>query len=227
SHYTDEFKRLREGLFGLHRPFQPYTRGRRFAPPGGALATTRSSLLAQAAGPVAETLREAVILATVILQPGLIHRFESALERLELTGDDHETLRRLILTHADAPDLAEAIRQSAPAALDALMARPHVALAAPTRHVQDPDLATLFLAEELAKLEAWRGARREIADAVEDMGGLPDEGLTWRLTKAAEARHRSDKSGPNDSADLGEDRAALSRHLQSLLDSEVWVKKNR
>ncbi|OYX25744.1 MAG: DNA primase [Rhodobacterales bacterium 32-66-7] len=227
SHYTDEFKRLREGLFGLHRPFQPYTRGRRFAPPGGALATTRSSLLAQAAGPVAETLREAVILATVILQPGLIHRFESALERLELTGDDHETLRRLILTHADAPDLADAIRQSAPAALDALMARPHVALAAPTRHVQDPELATLFLAEELAKLEAWRGARREIADAVEDMGGLPDEGLTWRLTKAAEARHRSDKSGPNDSADLGEDRAALSRHLQSLLDSEVWVKKNR
>ena len=225
THYTEEVKRLREGLFGQRRPFQPGNR--RFVPPGGALATTRSSLLAQAVGPVTETLREAVILATVILQPGLIHRFESALERLELTGNDHEVLRQLILTHADAPDLVGKLRQTAPTALDALMARPHVALAMPARHVQEVDLAALCLAEELAKLEAWRGSRREIADAVEDMGGLPDEGLTWRLSKAAEARHRSDKSGPTDTADLGEDRAALSRHLQALIDSKVWIKKNR
>jgi DNA primase len=107
------------------------------------------------------------------------------------------------------------------------MSRPHVAIAPPVRNLQDDDLAALCLAEELAKLEARRGARREIADAMEDMEGLPDEGLTWRLTKAAEARHRSDRTGPNDSADLGEDRAALSRQLQRLIDDQVWVKKNR
>ena len=168
-----------------------------------------------------------MILATLILHPALIHRFESALERMDLTGDDHDTLRQMILAGADLPDLHSKIAQSAPHALDALMSRPHVAIAPPVRNIADDDLAALCLAEELAKLEARRGARREIEDAMEDMDGLPDEGLTWRLTQAAEARHRSERSGPSDSADLGEDRAALSRHLQSLIDDQVWVKKNR
>jgi DNA primase len=107
------------------------------------------------------------------------------------------------------------------------MSRPHVAIAPPIRNREDDDLAALCLAEELAKLEARRGARREIEDAMEDMDGLPDEGLTWRLSQAAEARHRSEKSGTPVAADLGEDRAALSRHLQSLIDSQVWIKKSR
>ena len=234
NHYAEEMKRLRRDLFGGYgapaRPFQPgpYRPGqRRFAPPGGALASTRSSLLAQASGPVEETLREAVILATLILHPALIHRFESALERLDLTAPDHEDLRRLILTHADDPDLQARIRDRAPAALDALLSRPHVAIAPPVRHAGDDALATLCLAEELAKLDARRGARREIEEAVEDMQGLADEGLTWRLTQAAAARHRAERTENNDSADLGEDRVALSRQLQSLIDSQVWVKKNR
>ncbi|MFN3992417.1 MAG: DNA primase [Tabrizicola flagellatus] len=230
THYAEEMKRLRLELFGANqaRPFQPGPwRGRKFAPPGGALASTRSSLLAQAQGPVDEILREAVILATLILHPALIHRFESALERLDLTGEDHDTLRQMILAGADMPDLHAKIAQSAPAALDALMSRPHVAIAPPVRNRQDDDLAALCLAEELAKLEARRGARREIEDAMEDMDGLPDEGLTWRLSQAAEARHRSERMAQSDSQDLGEDRAALSRHLQSLIDSQVWVKKNR
>ena len=231
SHYAEEMKRLRLELFGTGqaRPFQPGPfRGRgKYAPPGGALASTRSSLLAQGSGRVDEILREAVILATCILHPTLIHRFESALERLDLTGDDHDTLRQMILAGADWPDLHHRIAQSAPAALDALLSRPHVAIAPPVRNRDDDELAALCLAEELAKLEARRGARREIEDAMEDMEGLPDEGLTWRLSQAAEARHRSEKGGTKDSSDLGEDRTALSRHLQSLIDSQVWVKKNR
>lgn len=230
AHYAEEMKRLRLELFGAGqaRPFQPgpWRKGK-FAPPGGALATTRSSLLAQAQGPVDEVLREAVILATLILHPALIHRFESALERLDLTGDDHDTLRQMVLAGADMPDLQAKIAQSAPAALDALFSRPHVAIAPPVRNREDDELAALCLAEELAKLEARRGSRREIEDAMEDMDGLPDEGLTWRLSQAAEARHRSDKSGITDSSDLGEDRAALSRQLQRLIDDQVWVKKNR
>lgn len=234
SHYAEEMKRLRRELFGTQdgppRPFQPgpFRPGRgKFAPPGGALASTRSSLLAQASGPVDEVLREAVILATLVLHPALIHRFESALERLDLTGDDHDMLRQMILAGGDMPDLQAKIAQSAPAALDALLSRPHVAIAPPVRNREDHELAALCLAEELAKLESRRGARREIEDAMEDMDGLPDEGLTWRLSQAAEARHRSEKGRGSDTTDLGEDRAALSRHLQSLIDSQVWVKKNR
>ena len=201
NHYADAIKGLRAELFGTntqaYRPFQPgpFRPGRKFAPPGGALATTRSSLLAQGQGPVEETLREAVILATLILHPALIHRFSSALERLDLTGDDHETLRQMVLAGADLPDLHARIAASAPHALDALMTRPHVAIAPPVRNSADDDLAALCLAEELAKLEARRGARREIEDAMEDMDGLADESVTWRISKMNEARFQAE-AGP-------------------------------
>ena len=89
----------------------------------------------------------------------------------------------------------------------------------------DVDLATLCLAEEMAKLDAHRAARREIEDAVLDLTGLADEGLTWRLSQAAEARHRADHPARDDANDMGEDRAALSSHLQALIDDRVWEKK--
>jgi DNA primase len=105
------------------------------------------------------------------------------------------------------------------------MRRPHVQIAPPVRNRADVDLATLCLAEEMAKLDAHRAARREIEDAVLDLTGLADEGLTWRLSKAAEARHRADHPARDDANDMGEDRAALSSRLQALIDDRVWEKK--
>jgi DNA primase len=93
------------------------------------------------------------------------------------------------------------------------------------RNRTDKEMATLCLAEEFAKLTAHRGARREIEDAVEDLDSLADEGLTWRLSQAAAARHRADNPSREDAADLGEDRTALMNHLQNLIDGQIWVKK--
>jgi DNA primase len=59
----------------------------------------------------------------------------------------------------------------------------------------------MCLAEELAKLDARRGHARELAEAVEDLSGLSDEGLTWRLSRAAEAL---DKAGRGDGEDTTE-----------------------
>ncbi len=53
---------------------------------------------------------------------------------------------------------------------------------------------------------------------MEDMVGLPDEGLTWRLAQAAEAVHRSERLAIEDQSDMGEDRIALSRSLQRLIE---------
>ncbi|WP_430463549.1 DNA primase [Tabrizicola sp.] len=229
AHYGEDIKRLRLELFGQGGARVPAFRGSRFVPKGTPLpasASARQSLLAQGQA-VEETLREAVILASLILHPGLIHRFESALERLDLIGEDHNRLRALLLAHADedAATLNEILQAQAGAALDALMRRPHVQIAPPVRNRADADLATLCLAEELAKLDAHRAARREIEDAVHDLTGLADEGLTWRLSKAAEARHRADHPARDDANDMGEDRAALSNHLQALIDDRVWEKK--
>jgi DNA primase len=64
-----------------------------------------------------------------------------------------------------------------------------------------------------------------VAEAEEDMQGLVDEGVTWRLSQAAEARYKAGQAPMEDANDLGEDRQAMSRTLQNLIDKEVWVKK--
>ena len=227
SHYGEEIKRLRLDLFGnrARLNWQPQRKGKFPEPPQSALSSTKGSLLATASGRIDETLREAVILATLITHPTLIPRFESALERMELTGDDHNAIRTILLSHLDPDTVEDRLRRAAPAALDALMSRPHVLIAPPVRSRADTSLATLCLAEELAKLDAQRGARREIEDGIEDFTGLVDEGLTWRLSQANEARHRADQPPRHDTAQMGEDRAALSDHLQSLINSRVWEKK--
>ena len=226
AHYGEEVKRLRWELFGTRRP-APGTPGRRFGappPPMMPLPTTRGSLFALDDG-AGERLREAVILATLILHPGLIARFEGGIERLDLHGPGHARLRDLILRHADAPDLREKIAADAGADLDALFALSHVQIAPPVRNAGDREIAETCLAEELAKLEAARGVQREVREAAEDLEGLADEGVTWRLGQAAQARNRAGRIAKDDGNDLGEDRAALSAHLQSLIDAEIWVKK--
>ena len=227
SHYGEEVKRLRLDLFGTRaRPtWTPQRKGKFTEAPHNALAVTRGSLLATAPDRIDEVLREAVILATLITHPTLIQRFESALERMDLTGEGHAEIRDILLSHMDPATVEDRLRRAAPAALDALMSRPHVLIAPPVRNRADADLATSCLAEELAKLDARRGARREIEDAIEDLTGIADEGLTWRLSQASAARHRADQPPRADAAELGEDRAALSNHLQSLINAKVWEKK--
>ena len=140
---------------------------------------------------------------------------------------DHSSLRDHLLANSakNSASLRENLQHHANAALETLFARTHVQIAPPIRNHDDTELALLCLAEELAKLDAHRGARKEIEDAVEDLSGLADEGLTWRLSQAALARHRADNPPREDAADLGENRSALSKHLQNMIDGEVWVKK--
>ncbi len=140
----------------------------------------------------------------------------------------HERLRHALLVaahDAGAEDLAAKVAASAGPELEKLMGLAHVQIAPPVRSGADDDFATMCLAEELAKLEARRGVVAEIAEAMEDLSGLVDEGLTWRLGQAAEARNRAGRSKLDDDSDMGEDRGALSAGLQRLIDAAVWEKK--
>ncbi|MFC2968212.1 DNA primase [Acidimangrovimonas pyrenivorans] len=240
SHYGEEIKQLRWELFGQSRR-RPEGQGgapRRNGSwkPGkwsevklGPAPTTKNSLLAAASDiAIEDRLREALILATLIAHPSLILRFEAELEGVELHGDGHNALRNALLRHAEVSDpgeLREKIAAEAGEALEMLYSLGHVTTAPPVRKTTDTELAMMCVAEELAKLEARRGVQREIEDAMEDLSGLADEGLTWRLSQAAEARNRAGQSHLEDATDLGEDRAAMSKHLQSLIDGEIWVKK--
>lgn len=204
AHYGEDIKRLRLDLFGQNaRPFIPYTPrgqgrgGRQPFQPVAPLSTTRASLLGSATTPVEERLREAVILATLIAHPGLIRRFESALERLDCTGEDHALIRDLLLSHADAPDPRAEIAAAAPAPLDALLSHPHVRNAPALLNLSDAEKAEFAVAQDLFILQAERGMRREIEEATQDIEGVADEGLTWRIAKANEARAEAQR-GPQD-----------------------------
>ena len=240
AHYGEEFKALRQDLFSAGRPVA--RSGGRFGggrparagqsgwkgAPVQPLPSTRSTLLASAAGAdVTEHLREAMVLGICVAHPALVAEFESQLDRVPLADPAHDRLRHLMLMHVDAApdDLRARLEADAAYDLEKLMALPHVRTAPPVRKADDAELARMCLAEELAKLSADRAIRAEVEDAMEDLEGLADEGVTWRLNQATTARHRAERSKLDDNNDMGEDRSALSAQLQAMIDKEIWRKK--
>ena len=212
SHYGEDIKELRWELFRQGRrpaaraqgqfsgrPWQPNARGQmrggKFVPPplppseatrNSALAGTEADLLYPSR--VSDSIREAVALAILMRFPGLVARFEADLERLELSNEAHFRLRNLILTHFHAPDCRALIESDSPGLLDELTRSNHVRSNPGLQPKADEDFAAACVEEALARLQADRGHRVELAEAVEDLSGLVDEGLTWRLSRAAEAR---------------------------------------
>lgn len=206
GHYVEELKRLRWELFGTNAraftpraaraPWQPGQRGKPIQPTTP-MASTKQSLLASPAELVQDSLREAVILAACIHHPDLITRFDTALERLDFVGIGHDMLRSLILYHQSAPDLLATLMAEAPLPTEAVLLHPHVRITTAIGPDAPDDAAEHCLAEALARLQADRAHRLEIADAEDDVTGVADEGLTWRVSKAAEARHTAAR-GPQD-----------------------------
>jgi len=243
NHYSAEIKYLRSELFAAQRPKQDTGRwqngnsagkGRRdngaFGSKGVAVPSTKNSLLAQSTD-VEERVREAVILAILTRHPFLISEFLSDLELLDMHGPDHRALMQALLRHDQEhePDMLRNILEAelGPAPLEKLYSLSHVQITPAVRPGADIELTRMTLAEELAKLEARRGVQREVQDAVEDLEGMADEGLTWRVGQAAEAREMANRKGMSEDDGDSEDRGAMSSYLQSLIDGEVWVKKRK
>lgn len=209
------------------RPWKPGQK--RQAPEPMPTDSARASLLANESAPQ-DSLREAVILATLLRLPQLVRRFESALERLEFGSEDHNRLLSLILTHGHGADCAERVRADSPAALDRLMANPHVRIIPSMRPRSDPQMDVEFaeacVAEALARLQADRMLRAELREAAEDLEGLADEGLTWRIGKATEAR-LSAARGPQEQkteAIVAENGVELDREeleLKRKMDAQI------
>ena len=221
-HYGDEVNRLRRILFdgpalakGQRRTFAPWNK-QAHAP----TVETKASALAAAGAPFEEQLREAVILATCVTHPGLVPKFIGDLERLECSQREHEMVRLALLeTEGAAREKIEEIVGSS--VLEKLFLPRHVRIAPGLQPDASFDIAEMSLAEELAKLSARRGVRRELDDAVRDLEGHVDEGLTWRLSQAADALNRSAKSGQEDKAeyDLGPNGARMKREERSAFDA--------
>jgi DNA primase len=165
----------------------------------------------------------------------MLGEVESTFERLHMSTPDHQVLQNVILRHAHegADALREKIGEIAPGALEKLFAPSHIRIAPAIRHPDDAEMVLTCLTEELAKLEAIRGARAETDDAMHDIEAMADEGLTWRLSQAAEARNRAIRSEGEDKSvfDVGDNGALMDREerreFDTLLSKLSFSKPNR
>ncbi|NOX74682.1 MAG: DNA primase [Alphaproteobacteria bacterium] len=235
NHYVAAIKDLRAVLFKPKNQRQSAFVPWKKRGPELASAGAKSSMLAQGSGDTGteERLREAVILATCINHPEIVAAFETPLERLHFTTAGYSPLRDAILRHA--PDcenvqsrmLRKLDQELGPDALEKLMSTRHLQTLTTIQTDSESEVAKMALAEELAKLEATRGARTETDEAMQDMTGLVDEGLTWRLQQATDARHKATRTNLPEGGTEDEDRENMSKYLQNLIDGQVWVKKKQ
>lgn len=184
------------------------------------VATSRSSALAAGTNDQ-EHLREAVILATMIVAPTVAPEFETPLEQMDCRDPMHRDLQSGLLRHLGAKDLRGAlIADLGDAPLEKLFAQNHVAISPAIRRGGKDEIARLCLTEEFAKLMARKGHAREIEDAIEDLGGVADEGLTWRLAESTKALDQAGRGDDDDSAEyaVGENGALMKKDEQSAFD---------
>ncbi|MEQ6248499.1 DNA primase [Sulfitobacter sp. HNIBRBA3233] len=227
SHYGQEIKDLRWQLFrnkstsasgggggGARRPRQQGAWVK--AVPGPSVGAKSSVLATAQDARATDHLREAVILAACICCPEVVEKFETGLENMPCADPDHARMRDLVLAHAHrgAGDLRDRISDAlGPDAIENLLAQRHVAITPCIRKPGMADLTAMTIAEELAKLKAQRGLEEELHDALDDLTGEADEGVTWRLAEAARAHDRARRSGQEDQAEyvIADNGARLDR----------------
>ncbi|MEO9864955.1 MAG: DNA primase [Yoonia sp.] len=232
SHYGEAIKELRWALFKPKKAQyvpgkrQAFTKGVPWQNQMSPVASNKSSALGAGAART-EHLREAVILATLIATPSVIITFEDQIERMDCADPDHAMLRDVILRHAEADDIKEAIFQEVGAGpLEKLFSQTHVKISPAVRRAGEVEIAAMCLGEELGKLAAKRGHDRELRDGMEEMQGQVDEGLTWRLSQAAKSIDTSVRPDTDDTADFvkvengsmlnKDERSAFDRLLENM-----------
>lgn len=233
SHYGEAIKQMRWDLFSTRKfaqggakrgSKQAWSRNqepwqREISP----VSSSKQSALGSGAADQ-DHLREAVILATLLHTPSVIGRFEPDVERMECQDPDHAHLRAAILQNAGADDVMGAVaEQIGHEALENLMRNPHLRLTPAIRKAGDVEIATQSLTEELTKLMSRRGHMRELSDGMDDMAGPADEGLTWRLSRAAASVDATIRQDNDDSAeyDKGDNGALMKKAERSAFDDLV------
>ena len=222
QHYGDEIKRLRWDLFNSkraqQRSYMPGKKGK-WQPPQTAMPGTKASILASTDSAIEDHLCEAVILATLLKNPTILTEFEDQLADLDCLTPDHAAIRAAILTHN--ADLSAIEAELGTSTLEKLLGQPHVAMTAAVRQSGNEDVARRNVSMALAKLDAKRGAAREISEAMEDLSGVADEGLTWRLSQAAEAVNSAGRITGEDTVEYetGPNGAKMDKDERSAFDA--------
>lgn len=236
AHYESAIRERRAELF---RPQVQYGRVGPFRGPRGkqlpakSTAGARASLLAREAAE-ATRIRESAILLGCLNHPDIAERYETELERCQFLCPDLRELSHAFLhalhDHPPAPNRSADIR----AAVDAALGANAAARLESVGQVRDnpylradaaPEHAAQAILEDLTRQAATLGMLAEVREAEEELSGVADEGVTWRLAQAAIARDKAQRGGLNSDEDASGNENALSKQLQNMIDQQIWVKK--
>lgn len=239
SHYAAAIKDLRAELFAPKHGNSVQQGGRwsgnwRNKPPQTATSGTKSSLLGQKSTQDVSRIRECLILAAAIRNPKAALDFETMLEKSPIAAPDLMKIQTTLLaslhedlSNTDASDALIAVMTERLGLnpMDTLLTLPPVRIHPHLQPDAEADQIAMTLREELVKHAAVKGAEAELRDAEEEVEGLVDEGLTWRIQQASQARAAATKAEVNPGGDNAEDRENLSLNLQKMIDDQIWVKK--
>jgi len=232
GHYGQAVKDMRWELF------RPKSQNRRFMPKGATVptqpqATTKSSSLASSSEH-SNVLRQSVILASLLKTPEALATVEGQLEELQFVKPQHRDMQRFLLQYSGPVegvwDAAEQVFGGE--WLDVLLSLPHVQIAPSVRHCNDVELVISCLQQEFAQMFATDAHGREVAEAVQDLSDLDDEGLTWRLSESAKHVQRTTQGSQEDKTEYKTAANGLKvkleeqKTLDSLLEQIKFSKPN-
>lgn len=244
-HYGQAIKELRYQLFApTNNGLNPLnnTRPRGYSQVWGkkpklmASANTKSSMLAIQSDETNWRLRESLILASAIQNQSAALKNESALERCPITTPDLMEIMNAILInlHIKKTDtgMSDSFEKNIQNSLGYSPINKLMKLKPLKNHPYlkkntKPELIQQTLEEELAKHVALIGAQNEIKEAEQDLTGLVDEGLTWRLQQAAIAKTKATRAIEEEDTETDEKSLEMSKNLQNMLDNQIWIKKTR
>jgi len=195
GHYGEAIKQMRWELFA---PKRSNKKGPWKSKPAPVQPVTKSTLLR--GDGAEEHLSEVILLVSLLLRPEIIVEFESALERLELKTFHHREVRDCLLRFSQEEDIYVKTKEAAGASIEALFATTYAKNARSYLKGKNIEAARIFVEKELAKLDARREGPKEISDAMEDISGVADEAVTWRMAQVAEARRKAEIDQNEDTA---------------------------
>ena len=232
GHYGQAVKDMRWELF------RPKSQNRRFMPKGATVptqpqATTRLSSLASSSEH-SNVLRQSVILASLLKTPEALAAVEGQLEELQFVKPQHRDIQRFLLQYSGPMDAVwyAAGQVFGMECLDVLLGLPHVQIAPSVRHCNDVELVISCLQQEFAQMFATDAHGREVAEAVQDLSDLDDEGLTWRLSESAKHVQRTTQGSQEDKTEYKTAANGLKvkleeqKTLDSLLEQINFSKPN-
>lgn len=230
SHYGSAINELRRALFAPNRSANQTGKWRPKMP-DAAMPDTKSSLLARNDAAVTTRLRGSVILMAAMLNPKSALKNETKLEKCNFPDPDLTQIQNALLANLsgnidDTDQVTSAIETSIGfdpktylRKLKALRDHPYL------QDTTDAIKVERVFLEELDKYAALVGSAREIQEAEQDLAGLADEGLTWRLQQAAEARVKAVRAEDETEAKDDEQDALRKQQLQDMIDGQAWLKK--